>query len=188
MGPSRGGGAGAPRAATSERTVEPPTSTGNERRWRRGLFRGGSSVAAPHATGWKERHWTSRALHRVGEVVGHSNAGLGAGTMLLIWAVVGVACRFPDWWETGLYAVTAAVTFVMVFVIQHTQSRQISAMQRKLDELLRSHTPADDALIAAEEAPDTEIQALTDRSLADRSQATGGLPPPPLTASEENGS
>jgi low affinity Fe/Cu permease len=170
MGPSRdGGGAGAPRVATSG----PPTSTDTRRRWRRGLFRGGSSVAAPHATGWKDRHWTSRALHRVGEVVGHSNAGLVAGTMLLIWAVVGVACGFPDWWETGLYAVTAAVTFVMVFVIQHTQSRQISAMQRKLDELLRSHTPADDALIAAEEAPDTEIQALTDRSLADRSQATG---------------
>src|SRR5689334_8956007 len=122
------------------------------------MFGGGSSLASPHATGWKERHWTSRLLHRVGEVVGHSNAGVVAGAVVLGWVVVGAAIDFPDWWQTILYAVTAAVTFVMVFVIQHTQSRQISAMQRKLDELLRSHARADDALIAAEEAPDEEIQ------------------------------
>jgi low affinity Fe/Cu permease len=72
------------------------------------------------------------------------------------------------------------VTFVMVFVIQHTPSRQISAMQRKLDELLRSHARADDALIAAEEAPDEEIQAMTDRSLADREHVTGDQRPRPL--------
>ncbi len=140
-------------------------------RWRRGLFSGGSSLAGRHAAGWKERHWTSRLLHRVGEIVGHSNAGMVAATGILIWAVVGIATRFPGWWETTLYALTASITFVMVFVIQHTQTRQISAMQRKLDELIRTHDRANDALIAAEEAPDDEIEAMTDRSLADRGLA-----------------
>lgn len=146
-------------------------------RWRRGLFLGGSSLAGHHAAGWKERHWTSRLLHRVGEIVGHSNAGMVAATGILIWAVIGILSRFPSWWETTLYAVTASTTFVMVFVIQHTQTRQISAMQRKLDELVRTHDRANDALIAAEEAPDDEIEAMTDRSLADRSQATNDSAP-----------
>jgi len=48
--------------------------------------------------------------------------------------------RLSQWWLTVLYAATASVTFVMVFVIQHTKARQTSATQRKLDELIRPLT------------------------------------------------
>jgi low affinity Fe/Cu permease len=140
-------------------------------RWRRGLFGGGSTVTSRHASGWHERHWTSRVLHRVGEVVAHSGAGIVAASVVLAWTVVGISTSFPHWWETVLYSATAAVTFVMVFVIQHTQARQVSATQRKLDELLRSTTDADELLIAVEEAPDEDLQALTERNVTQREQA-----------------
>ena len=91
--------------------------------------------------------------------------------MVVVWGVVGVVAGFPAWWQTVLYSVTASVTFVMVFVIQHTHERQTSALQRKLDELIRSSAPADDALIAVEEAPDEQLQALTDLNLGDRTRA-----------------
>lgn len=71
-----------------------------------------------------------------------------------------------------LYSVTGSVTFVMVFVIQHTQERQTSATQRKLDELIRSSVRADNTLIAVEEAPDEHLQALAHLNLADRQQAS----------------
>ena len=71
-----------------------------------------------------------------------------------------------------MYSVTGSVTLVMVFVIQHTQERQRSATQRKLDELIRSSASADDALIAVEEAGDEHLQALTDLNLADRERAS----------------
>jgi low affinity Fe/Cu permease len=138
---------------------------GDEPRWRRGLFRG-----AIHDDDWLGRNRPSRLLHRVGEIVADAGAGIIAALVVLGWAVVGVVAGFPRWWETVLYAVTASVTFVMVFVIQHTQSRQITAVQRKLDELLRA-TPGDNRLIAVEEAPDEELQALADRNLADRNAA-----------------
>ena len=79
------------------------------------------------------------------------------------WAIVGVATQFPGWWETVLYSVSGAVTLVMVFVIQHTQARQITAIQRKLDEVVRSAPLADDALIAIEVAADAEFRAIVDR-------------------------
>ena len=82
-------------------------------------------------------HWTSRALHRVGDAVANSTAGVAAATMIVVWTIVGAIIGFPQWWLTVLYAVTASITFVMVFVIQHTQSRQTFATQRKLDELGR---------------------------------------------------
>ncbi|MCU1346695.1 MAG: hypothetical protein JWL70_2961 [Acidimicrobiia bacterium] len=139
-------------------------------RWRRGIFRGAPSLGASHAAEWSSRHWTSRTLHRVGEVVAHSTAGVAAAAVMLVWAVVGAAVGFSSWWQTVLYSVTSSVTFVMVFVIQHTQARQTSAIQRKLDELLRSTVRADASLIAVEEAPDEQLQAFVDRDVAEREQ------------------
>jgi low affinity Fe/Cu permease len=48
----------------------------------------------------------------------------------------------------------------MVFVIQHTQSKQVAAMQRKLDELVRASSRASNELITVEEAPHQELDAL----------------------------
>ncbi len=64
----------------------------------------------------------------------------------------------------------------MVFAIQHTQARQQSGTQRKLDELLRAQPLADNRIIAVEEAPDAELEALADLNMADREQAEGLLP------------
>jgi low affinity Fe/Cu permease len=85
---------------------------------------------------------------------------------------VGLATGFPAWWATVLYSATASVTFVMVFVIQHTQSRQTTALQRKLDELIRATSDTDPNLIGVEEAPDEELQALADLNLGERNATT----------------
>ena len=149
-------------------------------RWRRGLF-----AAAAHHDDWQSRHWTSRLLHRVGELVASAGAGVVAASLVIGWAVVGAATGFPSWWATVLYSVTASVTFVMVFVIQHTQSRQTTAVQRKLDELIRADAAGDNSLIAVEEAPDEELQALADLNLSDRSSASdapGRAEPAPADA------
>ena len=76
----------------------------------------------------------------------------------------------PGWWETTLYVVTGSVTFVMVFVIQHTQQRQTAATQRKLDELLRSSEHADSTFIAVEEASEGDLEALTRQHVAHHEQ------------------
>jgi low affinity Fe/Cu permease len=135
----------------------------------RGMFR--RSAASMHAPGWERRHWASRALHRLGDVVGLPGAGILAAALVVGWVIVGISVAFPTWWQNTLYAVTSSVTFVMVFVIQHTQERHTSAMHRKLDELIRSSTDADDTLIAVEEAGDEQLDALAQQSVADREQA-----------------
>ena len=150
---------------------------GEEASWRRGLI-GTSPTATPsvHGEGWDERHWSSRTLHRVGELTAHAGAGLAAAVAVLAWLAVGLVTRFPDWWETVLYSTGASVTLIMVFAIQHTQTREQSATQRKLDELLRSQPGADDSLIAVEEAPDGELTARADLNLKDRRQAAADEP------------
>ena len=107
-------------------------------------------------------------LHRLSEVVGHSATGLIASVLVVGWAAVGLWVGFPVWWAETLYSTTASVTFVMVFVIQHTQARQTAATQRKLDELIRSSNRADNSLIAVEEAPDGHLDQLTELTVAER--------------------
>jgi low affinity Fe/Cu permease len=112
-------------------------------------------------------------LHRIGELAAHSGAGILAASLIVLWAAVGFVVGFPSWWQITLYSVTGSVTFVMVFVIQHTQERQTSATQRKLDELIRSSLRADNNLIAVEQASDQDLQALGSLNLADRTRASG---------------
>jgi low affinity Fe/Cu permease len=125
-------------------------------------------VLTEHAAGWTDRTATSRTLHRLGEVTARPIAGVLVATAVVVWGGVGVATGFPHWWEVGLYATSTSITLVMVFAIQHTQARQEMAIQRKLDELLRAMPAADNALIAAEDAPDDELDALGALNRADR--------------------
>ena len=126
------------------------------------------SGASSHAPSWKERHWTSRSLHRVSDGSSHAMAGVIASAVIVAWVLLGLFYNFPTWWATALYATTASITMVMTFVIQHTQARQTAATQRKLDELIRTSATANDSLIALEEAPDQHLQALNELTLADR--------------------
>lgn len=128
-------------------------------------------TVVPHAWRVTGRQQGSRLLHGLGDFSAHAAAGLIAAAAVIGWLIVGAAVGFSAWWVTVLDAASASVTLVMVFAIQHTQARQQSATQRKLDELLRALPSADDRLIAVEEAPDGELEALADLNLADR-QAT----------------
>jgi len=115
----------------------------------------------------------SGLLHRLGDATSNSVAGAVAATAAACWIVVGVVTEFPSWWQVVLYSTTAIVTFVMVFVIQHTQSKQIAALQRKLDELIRSSHRADNSLISVEERPVDELQNLASTYRDRRDEAVG---------------
>lgn len=149
-----------------------PTPSTDPGRWRnshtRRILQHGPWLGTPRAPQWGGRPWPSRVLHRLGEASAHSWAGVSAAVGVVAWGAFGAVVGFPGWWQVALYSVTASITFVMVFVIQHTQARQTQAMQRKLDELVRSGIRADDSLIAIEEALDEDLQALSDQALAER--------------------
>jgi low affinity Fe/Cu permease len=116
---------------------------------------------------------SSRMLHRMGDGAANAIAGLLAALVAMTWIGTGVVAGFPSWWQATLYSATAIVTFVMVFVIQHTQKKQIAAVQRKLDELIRVSHRADNALISVEQAPEIELQQLADSCRHQRHEALG---------------
>jgi low affinity Fe/Cu permease len=71
--------------------------------------------------------------------------------------IVGVALGFPQTWVSGVQVGISVLTLVMVLAIQHTQGREQTAMQRKLDELLRAIPGAEESLVLLEEAPQSTL-------------------------------
>ena len=55
---------------------------------------------------------------------------------------------------------TTIVTFLMVFLIQHTQNRDTMAVQLKLAELIMAATEAENRLATAEDLSEEELEEL----------------------------
>jgi low affinity Fe/Cu permease len=106
---------------------------------------------------------TSRLLHALqswSARAATSGVAILVSVVALAWAL---AARNAEpvlaWFE----ALASAVTLVMVFVLQHTQTRQQVALQHKLDEILRALPEADSGLIALESKSGETLQEVERR-------------------------
>jgi low affinity Fe/Cu permease len=96
-----------------------------------------------------------------------------AGALLLIftWGITGPVFHFSDTWQLVINTGTTIITFLMVFLIQNTQSRESEAIQLKLDELLRAVTKARTGLVDLEELSEEELEHLHEEFRRLREQA-----------------
>lgn len=100
---------------------------------------------------------------------------LSAVVILVLWAVSGPVFHFSDTWQLIINTGTTIVTFLVVFLIQNTQNRDAKAIHLKLDELIRSHSPAHNDMIDIEKLSDEELDELEKRYAAIREQKTPEL-------------
>jgi low affinity Fe/Cu permease len=107
-------------------------------------------------TGWNFAEGAKRASH----LAGSTFAFLAACALVLLWAVTGPVFGFSDTWQLVINTGTTVVTFLMVFLVQHTQNRDARALHFKLDELLRSIGAARNRLIDLENCTDEEMAQI----------------------------
>lgn len=93
--------------------------------------------------------------------VGSPAAFYAAGATLLVWLVSGPIFGFSDTWQLVINTLTTIITFLMVFLIQNTQTRDTQAIHIKLDELIRV-TEARNSLISLEDRPQDEALQIKD--------------------------
>jgi low affinity Fe/Cu permease len=108
----------------------------------------------------------SRVLRSLGEVTSRASTAVAVASVLLIFIIVLAARGFPSRWMTIFSAIAEVITLVMLFVIQHTQSRHQLVLQLKLDELIRSSPQADDRAVKLEVATDEELSEREQDQLA----------------------
>jgi low affinity Fe/Cu permease len=78
----------------------------------------------------------------------------------LIWAISGPAFNYSDTWQLIINTGTTIITFLMVFLIQNTQNRDTTAIQLKLDELIRANENAQNRMIKLEDLTENQIKHL----------------------------
>jgi low affinity Fe/Cu permease len=106
--------------------------------------------------------WFARFASIASMLCGSRWAFICAIAVILVWAAVGPANHFSNTWQLVINTGTTIITFLMVFLIQNTQNRDSRAINIKLNEVIRSITRADNAVI--------DIEKLSDEQLDDMAQ------------------
>jgi low affinity Fe/Cu permease len=101
----------------------------------------------------------NRFSAKVTKVTGGAYAFMAAIVIVLVWAVTGPLFKFSDTWQLVINTGTTIVTFLMVFVIQHSQNKDTIALQLKLDELIAA-SKASNKLINVENLTDEELEVM----------------------------
>jgi low affinity Fe/Cu permease len=93
---------------------------------------------------------------------GHPAAFLLALAVIAVWIVSGPVFNYSDTWQLVINTGTTIITFLMVFLIQNTQNRDILTVQLKLSELVLAMKGAKNEFAAIEDLTDDELQELHD--------------------------
>ncbi|WP_158927104.1 low affinity iron permease family protein [Acidisphaera sp. S103] len=97
--------------------------------------------------------WASRQC-------GRASTFIVACVAIVVWAVTGPVFNYSDTWQLVINTGTTIVTFLMVFLIQNTQNRDMSALHLKLDELIRVNQDARNKLLDLEDLTEEELDQL----------------------------
>jgi len=99
--------------------------------------------------------WSATAVH----FIGHSLVLALAFGAMLVWLALGVAYRFPAEWLLLTNLACTMVIFLMLLLVQHSQSREMRAVQIKLDALITS-SEAGNHWVAAEQLDVETIEEM----------------------------
>jgi len=105
-----------------------------------------------------------RIFEKVAEKVagwaGRPPAFIVALVIVIIWGVTGPVFHYSDTWQLIINTGTTIVTFLMVFLIQNAQNRDGSAIQAKLDEIIRATSDARNGFIGVEHLTQHQLELL----------------------------
>jgi low affinity Fe/Cu permease len=102
----------------------------------------------------------SRAAQWTSQQCGRAYTFIAAILVILLWAASGPAFGYSDTWQLIINTGTTIITFLMVFLIQNTQNRDTTAIQLKLDELIRANENAQNRMMKLEDLTENQIKQL----------------------------
>src|SRR6516164_1851865 len=102
----------------------------------------------------------SQTAQWASDLAGKARTFVIAFLLIVVWGVTGPLFGWSDTWQLVVNTATSIITFLMVFLLQHTQNRDTIAMQLKLDALIDASEQASDRFIGLEGLSEAELQVI----------------------------
>jgi low affinity Fe/Cu permease len=130
--------------------------------------------------------WFATMAQKTARATGSSSAFISVCALTLFWLATGPVFRWSDTWQLIINTVTNIVSMLMIFLIQNTQNRESTALQLKVDELLRAVRGAQNAFINLEELTEEELVLIKERyaKLATMARTKSAMSPSTEATSE----
>jgi low affinity Fe/Cu permease len=104
--------------------------------------------------------WFENTTAKITRGSGSPRVVLFAILLIIVWAVTGPFFHFSATWQLVINTGTTIITFIMVFIIQHSQNKDSTAVQIKLDELLAAHDKASNRMVNIEDLTEEELLVM----------------------------
>jgi low affinity Fe/Cu permease len=101
-------------------------------------------------------HLSQRATRFTASALGFGSAL----ALVLIWLLLGPMFHYSEDWQLVINTLTTIITFLMVFLIQRAQNKDVLALHLKLNELIASQQGASNRLLNVEERTEKELAAF----------------------------
>ena len=124
------------------------------------MARGGESEPEPDKKPHRASDLFSAAALWTSRQCGRASTFVVACVTIIVWAITGPVFHYSDTWQLVINTGTTIVTFLMVFLIQNTQNRDMSALHLKLDELIRVNEDARNKLMNLEDLTEEELEKI----------------------------
>lgn len=118
----------------------------------------------------------SRMARAACRFAGHPVTFFAAVILVILWGATGPYFGYSDTWQLIINTGTTILTFLMVFLLQNGQNRDMCAIHLKLDELIRAVKEARNSVMDLENLDDAQLAKLLVeyRNLAGREPVSNG--------------
>ncbi len=117
-----------------------------------------SQATASYAT--KNVSTFEKIAGKITTFTGSGSAFMIALVLILIWCITGPVFHYSETWQLVINTGTTIITFLMVFIIQHSQNKDTLALQLKLNELILAIGGASNELVDAENLCEDDLKKL----------------------------
>src|ERR1700693_1204386 len=108
-------------------------------------------------------NWFADLAQTTAKATGSSQAFIIVCGLTALWLISGPFFHWSDTWQLIINTLTNIISMLMLFLIQNTQNREMTAAHLKLDELIRSVQGAHNVFLNLEDLAEEDLERIRNR-------------------------